>query len=101
MATIPSITAWAGRIPDLFKQWHVVAEPDRDAPEWWAGAPSVARDSKGIFWMAVRMRTAEGQLGQRGYEIRIFRSDDGIHFVQVHALKENRYPLQVLNAPRS
>lgn len=99
MATAPSITAWAGRIPDLFKQWHVVAEPDRDAPEWWAGAPSVVRDSKGTFWMAVRMRTAGGQLGQRGYEIRIFRSDDGVHFVKVHSIKREQIPTTGFERP--
>ncbi len=99
MTNVPPVTAIAGRIPDLFRQWQVVAEPDRDAPEWWAGAPSVVRDEKGVFWMALRMRTAEGQLGQRGYEIRILRSDDGVHFVKVHSIKREQIPTTGFERP--
>lgn len=70
-----------------FETWDVAARPDRDEPEWWAGAPSVVRDEQGAFWMAVRMRSPESPLGFRGYEIRIFRSDDGRRFEAVHSLK--------------
>jgi hypothetical protein len=99
MVTLPGITAWAGRIPEMFRYWEVVAEPDRDEPEWWAGAPSVVRDRKGVFWMAIRMRTAEGELGKRGYEIRILRSDDGIHFIKVHSLKHEQIPTTGFERP--
>ncbi len=48
--------------PDLivasqnFDKYDVILDPDKNAPEWWAGAPSVIRDQKGVFWMACRMR---------------------------------------------
>jgi len=99
MAKLPDITTWAGGIPDLFRHWDVVAEPDRDEPEWWAGAPSVVRDGEGVFWMAIRMRTAEGELGKRGYEIRILRSDDGVRFVKVHSLKREQIPTTGFERP--
>ncbi len=76
-----------GAIRDRFAAWTVVAEPDRDEPEWWVGAPSVCRDDAGAFWMATRMRTADAPLGLRGYEIRIHRSDDGIAFETVLSLR--------------
>lgn len=55
-------------------------------------ARQVVRDRRSVFWMALRMRTAEGQLGQRGYEIRILRSDDGIHFVKIHRIQREQIP---------
>ena len=30
--------------------------PDRDEPEWWAGAPSVVQTADGRFFLAARMR---------------------------------------------
>ncbi|GIV17950.1 MAG: hypothetical protein KatS3mg022_3385 [Armatimonadota bacterium] len=49
--------------------------------------------------MAIRVRTAEGDLGKRGYEIRILRSDDGIHFVKVHSLKREQISTIGLERP--
>ncbi|MFX0102045.1 MAG: hypothetical protein ACFFCS_20940, partial [Candidatus Hodarchaeota archaeon] len=44
-----------------------VVEPEKNEANWWAGAPSVAFDPENHeFWLAVRMRTAEGRRGQRG-----------------------------------
>jgi hypothetical protein len=37
------------RLPAAFRQYSVVLEPDKDEPEWWAGAPSVARDRAGTI----------------------------------------------------
>ena len=51
-----------------FAEYTVVLEPDQDAPEWWAGAPSVCRDAEGVFWMACRMREGDSPRGLRGYE---------------------------------
>lgn len=82
-----------------FDQWEVAAEPDRDAPEWWAGAPSVVRDQDGAFWMAARMRTAEAPLGLRGYEIRIYRSDDGVRFQPVHSIRREDVPIAGFERP--
>jgi hypothetical protein len=76
-----------GNIAERFRKWDVVALPDRQEPEWWAGAPSVARDDAGVFWMAARMRTAEAPLGERGYELRIYRSADGVKFTRALSIK--------------
>ena len=93
------LTEWAGSIPSRFETWEVVAEPDEDAPEWWAGGPSVARDADGTFWMAARMRTADAPLGLRGYEIRLFRSDDGIRFTHAHSIRREDVPIPGFERP--
>lgn len=76
-----------GAILDLFKSYHVVLEPDRNTPEWWAGAPSVVRTREGIFYLAARMREGDSPRGKRGYEVRILKSDDGRHFTPIKSLK--------------
>ncbi len=86
-------TRFTDAIRDRFLDWTVVAGSDRDEAEWWAGAPSVARGPDGVFWMSARMRTADAPLGYRGYEIRIFRSDDGLAFEPVHSIKREEIPL--------
>lgn len=92
-------TLGLSNIADCFARWDVVAVPDRDEAEWWVGGPSLARDDDGNFWMAARMRTAEAALGQRGYEIRIFRSADGVKFEHVHSLKREDVPLPGFERP--
>lgn len=87
------------RIAKHFSKWEVVVVPDRRAPEWWAGAPSIVRDDAGNFWMAVRMRTAEAPLGQRGYEIRILRSRDGVEFKPVHSIQREDVPVPGFERP--
>jgi len=82
-----------------FNQWDVVVVPDRDEAEWWAGAPSIARDANGVFWLAARMRTPDAPLGKRGYEIRIFRSTDGIQFEKAHAIKREDVPIEGFERP--
>ncbi|HOK08332.1 MAG TPA: hypothetical protein PLT82_00660 [Candidatus Hydrogenedens sp.] len=91
---------------DIFKNftqknsnYDVILRPDKDEPEWWAGAPSVVRDSNGIFWLACRMRTAEGQRGLRGYEIRILKSEDGIHFKTVKNILREQVPVSGFERP--
>ena len=66
--------------------YQVVLEPDRDEPEWWAGAPSVLRAPDGAFYLAARMRHADSPKGQRGYELRILRSEDGRRFEPIHRI---------------
>ena len=88
-----------GSIPLRFESYDAVVEPDRDEAEWWVGAPSVVRDDEGTFWLAARMRMADAPLGQRGYEIRIFRSDDGICFERVHSLLREDVPLPGFERP--
>ncbi len=82
-----------------FEDYDVIIESPKDAPEWWAGAPSVVRDTQGIFWMASRMRTADAPRGLRGYEIRILKSKDGIHFDQVHTIKREDVPIEGFERP--
>jgi hypothetical protein len=76
-----------------------VLQPDRDVPEWWAGAPSVCRDSDGVFWMACRMREGDSPRGLRGYEIRILRSEDGARFEAVHSIPREQVPIPGFERP--
>ena len=94
-----NLTRWAGAVPSKFETWDVVAVPDRDEAEWWAGAPSVTRGDDGTFWLAARMRTADAPLGLRGYEIRLFRSEDGVRFEQAHAICREDVPIPGFERP--
>ena len=87
----PAAGADLGRIgAALAGPFVTVLRPDKDAPEWWAGAPSVVRAEDGTFWMACRMRTGEGSRGLRGYEVRLLNSSDGERFEVVkHLLRED------------
>jgi len=73
--TIPEIQNLYGDLTKKLDSYDVILAPDTIAPGWWAGAPSVVQDKNGSFWLACRMRTAEGPRGLRGYEIRILRSE--------------------------
>ena len=96
---IPQIAGDLGSIPGKLEEYDVILGPDKDAADWWAGAPSVVRDTRGVFWLACRMRTAEGQRGRRGYEIRILRSDDGRNFRKVHSILREQVPIPVFERP--
>ncbi|HOX36647.1 MAG TPA: hypothetical protein PL033_01555 [Candidatus Brocadiia bacterium] len=67
--------------------YSVILEPDQNTPEWWAGAPSVCRGADGTFYLACRMREGNSPRGVRGYEIRILKSADGVHFKHVKSIK--------------
>jgi hypothetical protein len=108
----PSIsqnTTWDGPAPATlplppqtdfyFKNYTSVLQPDSDAPEWWAGAPSVVIDKNGIFWMAARMRSPEHPVGLRGYEIRLLRSNDGIHFQEIRKIHRSELPIPGFERP--
>jgi len=88
-----------GTIPEHFDEYEVILQPDQLKPEWWAGAPSVVQDDEGVFWMACRMRSAELPRGLRGYEIRILRSEDGIHFENVHQISNDDVPMKGFERP--
>jgi hypothetical protein len=88
-----------GGIPAQFREYKVILEPDKDEPEWWAGAPSMTRDRTGTFWLACRMRTADSPRGLRGYEIRILRSGDGIHFEKVCSIRRADVPIPGFERP--
>ncbi len=95
----PQVGLEIGSIPGKFQQFQTILKPDQEEPEWWAGAPSVVRDTSGIFWMACRMRTAESPRGLRGYEIRILRSEDGINFEKVHTIHRDQVPIPGFERP--
>jgi len=86
-------------LPAAFHRYSVVLEPDKNEPEWWAGAPSVVRNKTGTFWLACRMRTADAPRGLRGYEIRILRSKDGIHFTKVRSIRREDVPIPGFERP--
>lgn len=88
-----------GDVPAQFRAYDVILEPDKNEPEWWAGAPSVVRDKDGTFWLACRMRTADAPRGLRGYEIRILRSDDGVHFEKAHRIRREDVPIPGFERP--
>lgn len=96
---IPQVAKQLQGFADKFKQYDVVLSPDKDEAEYWAGAPSVVRDSDGIFWMAARMRSPEHPRGLRGYEIRILKSKDGIHFDKYHSIYRETIPIPGFERP--
>ncbi len=96
---VPEIAPALVNVSEHFNDYDVVLEPDKDAPEYWAGAPSVVRDDKGTFWMACRMRSPEHPRGLRGYEIRILKSDDGIHFEKYHSILRQEVPIPGFERP--
>jgi len=97
--TLPRVAPAYTRLFEQFQDYEVILRPDKDEAEWWAGAPSVALGADGIFWMACRMRTAESERGLRGYEIRILRSADGVHFERVHSLRREQVPIAGFERP--
>lgn len=88
-----------GQIPHKLSEYQVILEPDKNEPEWWAGAPSVVRDSEGYFWLACRMRTADAPRGLRGHEIRILQSHDGITFKPVLSIPRDKIPIPGFERP--
>jgi hypothetical protein len=102
-------TNWEGAFPEVsnelksiakqFEKYNVILEPDKNESEWWAGAPSVAKDENGVFWLACRMRSPEYPRGLRGYEIRILKSEDGIHFKKVHTIHREDVPIPGFERP--
>ncbi len=82
-----------------FEQYEIIVEPHKNEPEWWAGAPSVVRDEEGYFWLACRMRSPEFARGLRGYEIRLLKSQDGINFKKVHAIRREDVPIPGFERP--
>lgn len=97
--TLPNVTGSLQKIASRLAHYDVVLRPDKSEPQWWAGAPSVALDAQGVFWMACRMRTAEGDRGLRGYEIRILRSTDGIRFQKALGIRREDVPIPGFERP--
>ena len=89
----------------LLSHYSVVLEPDQNTPEWWAGAPSVLYDNgnnsggKGTFYLAARMREGNSPRGKRGYENRILKSNDGIHFSVIKKIHRDETNLPGFERP--
>ncbi len=69
------------------ERFDVVLEPDKNVPEWWAGAPSAVVGDNGHVFLAARMREGDSPRGLRGYEVRMLESHDGRFFnciAQIH-----------------
>lgn len=98
--SLPSLANRYGVLSSqLAGPYEVILKPDTEAPEWWAGAPSVLRDPGGTFWMACRMRSPEAPRGKRGYEVRILRSRDGVTFEPVLRISRGQVPVPGFERP--
>lgn len=95
----PEIAKELSNIAEKFNKYEVVLKPDKDAAEWWAGAPSVVQDDNGVFWMAARMRSPEHPRGLRGYEIRILKSNNGINYKQLYRIGREEVPIPGFERP--
>lgn len=82
-----------------FEQFTTVLEPDRDVPEWWAGAPSVCIGPDGFVYMACRMREGDSPRGLRGYEVRLLGSGDGVDFATISRLPREDVPINGFERP--
>jgi hypothetical protein len=82
-----------------FDNYDVILTPDEDKPEWWAGAPSLCRAGDGTFYLAARMREGRSTRGQRGYEVRLLRSADGVDFEQVMSIPRESIPIPGFERP--
>ena len=84
---------------DQLNDYTVILEPDENTPEWWAGAPSVVRCEDGTFYLAARMREGNSPRGLRGYEVRILKSSDGVHFEPIHSIRREEVPIPGFERP--
>ena len=82
-----------------FDEYTVILEPDKNARDWWAGAPSVARGPDGAFYLAVRMREGDSPRGSRGYEVRLLKSADGTSFEPILSIKREELGLVGFERP--
>jgi hypothetical protein len=90
----------SGMIEDeRWEDYLIVLRPERNEPDWWAGAPSVARIPDADTYLATRMREAISARGKRGYEVRILRSTDGKRFGNIAKLKREEVPIAGFERP--
>jgi hypothetical protein len=63
------------------EQGVVIRQPPGHGPGYWAGAPGVTFDAEhGTFYLVYRLRRPRGVHPDRGAELRIARSGDGLAF---------------------
>ena len=82
-----------------FDDYDVILEPDENTPEWWAGAPSVARGDDGTFYLAARMREGNSPRGLRGYEVRLLKNADGVQFEPLLSIRREDVPIPGFERP--
>jgi len=97
--TIPPLQGEYGPWAEALRDAIIVVHPEKDAPEYWAGAPSVARGEDGTIWLACRMRSPEAPRGQRGHSLRLLRSADGIKFDDALTIKRDAVPVDGFERP--
>src|SRR4051812_27418990 len=73
----------------------VVVPAPGSGPGHWAGAPSAARDGRGGWVIAYRLRTPE----QRGAAVVVATSPDGDHLTPAASLPQDRFAAESLERP--
>jgi hypothetical protein len=75
---------WAAQTFFDPREGLVVRHPPGNGPGYWAGAPGAYYDPEhDAFYLTYRLRRPRGVQPDRGAEVRIARSGDGIHFDDV------------------
>lgn len=75
---------WSAFAPFDSTQGTVIRQPEAPGKGYWAGAPSVMYDpADGVFYLVYRIRRPRGVNPDRGAEIHIARSHDGITFENI------------------
>ena len=79
---IPSNPRQWASLPDFDpEQGTIIRQPPGKAPGYWVGAPGVTYDAAGgCFYLVYRVRRPPGVHPDRGAEVRIARSRDGVTF---------------------
>jgi hypothetical protein len=76
--------AWASCPRFDPQQGTVIRHPPGQGPGYWAGAPGVTFDAEaGCFYLVYRLRRPRGVHPDRGAEVRIARSHDGVIFEDI------------------
>ena len=75
---------WAGFIPFDPRQGSIIRRPTAPGAGYWMGAPSLAYDDvERCHYLVYRVRRPRGVAPDRGAEIRIARSTDGVDFTDI------------------
>ncbi len=74
------------------RQGTVVRQPPGDGPGYWCGAPGVTFvDATGEFFLVYRLRRPRGVQPDRGAEVRIARSYDGVEFDDIWSATKDQF----------
>lgn len=71
---------------------EVIQQAGGEEAGYWAGAPSVFHDGvEGVFYLSYRLRRPRTVEPDRGAEVRIARSSDGVRFDDVRVFKKGEF----------